>query len=103
DPNNGTTLMPIEPAGTRHLSSWTNFDLLVAQNIPIGPATLSLAGKLLNVFNTQPALSIDQGFCLNQPCLSTSGIPASNLNPNFGKPTVYAPARRFLVSATITY
>ena len=103
DPNNGTTLMPIEPAGTRHLSSWTNFDLLVAQNIPIGPATLSLAGKLLNVFNTQPALSIDQAFCLNQPCLSTSGIPASNLNPNFGKPTVYAPARRFLVSATITY
>jgi hypothetical protein len=100
---NGTTLLPIEPAGTRHLSSWTNLDMLVAQNIPLGPANLRIEGRLLNVFNTQPAQSIDQEFCLNSPCLSTVGIPANNLNPNFGKPTVYAPPRRFLVTATVTY
>lgn len=103
DPNNGTTLMPIEPAGSRHLSSWTNFDFLVAQNIPIGPANLRLEARLLNAFNTQPALSIDQAYCLNQPCLTTVGIPAANLNPNFGKPTVYAPPRRFIVSGIVSY
>ena len=103
DPVNDTTLMPIEPAGSRHLSSWTNFDLLVAQNVPIGPATLRLEGRMLNVFNTQPALSIDQSFCLQQPCLSTVGIPAGNLNPNFAKPTAYAPPRRFILTALITY
>ena len=103
DPVNDTTLMPIEPAGSRHLSSWTNLDLLLAQNIPIGPANLRLEGRMFNVFNTQPALSIDQSFCLQQPCLSTVGIPAGNLNPNFGKPTVYAPARRFILTALVTF
>jgi hypothetical protein len=103
DPVNSTTLMPIEPAGSRHLSSWTNFDLLVAQSFPIGPANLRLEGRVLNVFNTQPALSIDQAFCLQQPCLTTVGIPASNLNPNFGKPTVYATPRRAILAAIVTY
>ena len=103
DPVNGTTLMPIEPAGSRHLSSWTNFDLLVAQNIPLGPANLRIEGRMFNVFNTQPALSIDQAYCLQQPCLTTVGIPAGNLNPNFGKPTVYAPARRFIATALVTF
>ena len=103
DPVNDTTLMPIEPPGSRHLSSWTNFDLLVAQNIPIGPASLRLEGRVLNVFNTQPILSVDQSYCLQQPCLSLEGIPASNLNPNFGKPLSYAPARRAIVSAIISY
>ena len=103
DTVNGTTLLPIEPAGSRHLSSWTNVDLLVAQNIPIGPANVRVEARLLNAFNTQPALSIDQAYCLNSPCLSTAGIPASNLNPNFGKATVYAPARRFILSGIITY
>jgi len=56
--------MPIEPAGSRHLSSWTNFDFLVAQNIPVGPANIRIEGRLLNAFNTQPALSVDQSWCL---------------------------------------
>jgi hypothetical protein len=100
---NGTNLLPIEPAGSRHLSSWTNLDLLVAQNIPIGPANVRIEGRLLNVFNTQPAQSIDQTYCLNSPCLTTVGIPTANLNPNFGKATVYAPPRRFLITGIFTY
>jgi carboxypeptidase family protein/TonB-dependent receptor-like protein len=103
DPVNGTDLMPIEPAGSRRLSSWTNFDLLVAQNVPIGPANLRVEARLLNVFNTQPALSVNQDFCLNLPCLSEVGIPASNLNPKFGTPTTYAPPRRFILSGIFTY
>lgn len=100
DPVNGTTLMPIEPAGSRHLSSWTNFDMLVAQDVPIGPASLRLEARLLNVFNTQPALSVDQAWCLQQPCLSTSTPPT---NSNFGNATVFAPARRFILSAIATF
>jgi len=103
DPVNGTTLMPIEPAGSRRTSSWTNFDLLVAQNIPVGPANVRLEARLLNVFNTQPALTVDRSWCLNAPCDAITGIPASNLNPRFGTPTTYAPPRRFLVSGIFTY
>jgi Carboxypeptidase regulatory-like domain len=103
DTVNGTDLLPIEPAGSRRLSSWTNFDLLVAQNVPLGPANLRLEARLLNAFNTQPALTVNQDFCKASPCLSTTGIPASNLNALFGTPTTYAPARRFILSAIVTY
>jgi len=103
DPVNDTTLMPIEPAGSRRTSSWTNFDLLVAQNVPVGPANLRLEARLLNAFNTQPALTVDQAWCKASPCDSIVGIPASNLNPLFGTPTTYAPARRFILSAIVTY
>lgn len=107
DDVNGTTLLPIEPAGSRHLSSWTNLDLLVAQNIPLGPANVRLEARVLNVFNTQPAQSIDQEWCKAAPCLSLAdgraGQTPNNLNPNFGKATVYAPPRRFLITGTFTY
>jgi outer membrane receptor protein involved in Fe transport len=103
DPVNSTSLLPIEPAGSRHLSSWTNFDMLVAQNVPIGPANLRLEARMLNVFNTQPALSVNQTFCKAKPCLSTVGIPDPNLNLDFGTPTSYAPARRFILSAIATF
>lgn len=103
DDVNGTDLMPIEPAGSRRNSSWTNFDLLVAQNVPVGPANLRLEARLLNAFNTQPALTVNRDYCKASPCLSKTGIPASNLNPLFGTPTTYAPARRFILSAIVTY
>ena len=95
DPVNGTTLMPIEPAGSRQLSSWTNFDLLVAQNIPIGPANLRLEARLLNVFNSQPALTVDQDLWINDD--------NTGANPNFGKATSYAPPRGFILSATFNF
>jgi hypothetical protein len=64
---------------------------------------LRLEARLLNVFNTQPALTVNRDFCKASPCLSKTGIPASNLNPLFGTPTTYAPARRFILSAIVTY
>lgn len=102
DAVNGTGNLIIEPAGSRRLSSWTNFDLLVAQNIPIGPANLRLEARLLNAFNTQPALTVDTAYCLSTPCLSTN-VPSTNLNPRFGQPTTYAPARRFILSGIVTF
>jgi hypothetical protein len=107
DPVNGTDLMPIEPAGSRRLSSWTNFDLLVAQNVPLGPANLRLEARLLNAFNTQPALTVNQDACKASPCLKipdpNNQAEKPNINPAFGTPTSYAPARRFILSAIITY
>jgi hypothetical protein len=86
----------VEQAGARTLPSWTNFDLLVAQNIPIGGVgVLRLEGRLLNVFNTQPALSVDKVLFTN-----TANTIA---NTNFGHATSYAPARRFLATAAFSF
>ncbi len=94
----------LEPAGSRRTSSWTNLDLLVAQNIPLGSVgTLRVEGRLLNVFNTQPPLSVDQRACLNPPCLAIPAAGDPNANPNLGRATSYAPARRFIASGTFSF
>lgn len=96
DPVYGVPYQYIEPAGSRRLSSWTNFDLLVAQNIPLGTfANFRLEGRLLNVFNSQPALSVDKTLY--------SSDSNTTLNPNFGHALTYAPARRFLATGTFSF
>jgi hypothetical protein len=102
DVANGVALLHLEPTGSRRLSSWTNFDLLVAQKIPMGPANVRLEARLLNVFNSQPVLTVNQTYCNSSPCTSFN-VPASNLNPSFGQATSYAPARRVVVSAIVNY
>ena len=71
---NGVDLLPIEPSGSRRLSSWTNFDLLVAQRIPMGPANVRIEARLLNVFNSQPALTVNQDFCNSSPCTAAPAL-----------------------------
>ena len=103
DAANNVALLHLEPTGSRRLASWTNFDLLVAQNIPLGPANVRIEGRALNLFNSQPALTVNQTYCNSTPCLVKDLVPASNVNPSFGLPTSYAPPRRFIVSAIVTY
>jgi hypothetical protein len=101
---NGVDLVYLEPAGSRRLSSWTNFDLQVTQTIPLGPANLAIGATLLNVFNTQPALTVNQDYCSSTSNCSTPAVldkPPTNVN--FGRPTTYAPARRLQLTAVITY
>jgi hypothetical protein len=87
----------IEPAGSRRTSSWTNFDLLVAQNIPLGSfGSFRLEGRLLNVFNTQPGLSVDKTKFTDD---GTNSTP----NPSFGQALTYAPPRRFIATGTFTF
>jgi len=74
----------------------------VAQKIPMGPANVRLEARLLNVFNSQPVLTVNQTYCNSSPCTSFN-VPASNLNPSFGQATSYAPARRVVVSAIVNY
>lgn len=103
DAVNGVALLPIEPKGSRRLDSWTNFDLSVSQTIPLGPANLRIAATALNLFNAQPVLTVNQSYCNTQPCLVKDLVPASNVNVNFGKATTYAPPRRVIVTAAVTY
>jgi hypothetical protein len=101
---NGVSLIYLEPAGSRRLSSWTNFDLSVSQNIPLGPVNLNIGAILLNVFNTQPALTVNQEYCSSTSNCSTPAVLNNPpTNANFGRPTSYAPARRVQLTAVITY
>ncbi|MEO8191984.1 MAG: carboxypeptidase regulatory-like domain-containing protein [Acidobacteriota bacterium] len=96
DPVYGVPYQYVEQAGARRLPSWTNFDLLVTQNIPLGGVgNLRLGGTLLNVFNAQPALSVDKTLFTN----TANTIP----NPNFGTATSYASGRRFLATGTFSF
>ena len=96
DPVYGVPYQYAEPAGSRRLSSWTNFDVLVAQDIRLGGVgNLRLEGRLLNVFNSQPPLSVDKVLFATD----ANDTP----NPTFGKPTSYAPPRRFFISGTFSF
>ena len=95
DPIYGTDYAYAEPAGSRTTPSWTNFDLLVSQTIPIGPTNLVIEGRLFNVFNSQPALTVDQDLFVNDD--------NTGPNPNFGRATSYAPPRGFIISATFNF
>jgi hypothetical protein len=95
DPIYGTDYEYAEPAGSRTTPSWTNFDFLVSQTIPIGPATLVVEGRLFNMFNSQPALTVDQDLFVNDD--------NTGPNPNFGRATSVAQPRRFVLSATFNF
>ena len=101
DPVYGTDYVYLEKAGSRTLPTWTNFDLSVSQDIPLGGATVRIEGRVLNLFNSQPPLSVDQDLCTDV-CTS---LPVSSdlLNPNFGRATSYATPRRFFVTALVSF
>jgi hypothetical protein len=50
----------LEKAGTRRVNSWTNVDLLASYRLDLGMVGIKLEGRLLNVFNTQTALTVDK-------------------------------------------
>ena len=87
----GTDYQYAEKAGTRTMPTWTNFDLSAYYDFLIGPTTLRLEGRLLNVFNSQPPLTVDPDLYVN--------TDNTGANPHFGQPTSYAPPRRFIISA----
>ncbi|MEO8431250.1 MAG: carboxypeptidase regulatory-like domain-containing protein [Acidobacteriota bacterium] len=96
DPVYGVPYQYVEPAGSRRLGSWTNFDFRVAQDIPLGAfGSLRLAASVLNVFNTQPALSVDK-------VLFTTDSNTTP-NPSFGQATSYAPPRRLVATGTFSF
>ena len=95
DPVNGVALMYLEPAGSRRLSSWTNFDLQVTQRIPLHPVEVVAGVRVGNLFNSQPVLAVDQ--------TKYSDLDNTVPNPNFGHATLYASPRRFTLVASVNF
>jgi hypothetical protein len=110
-----TYLRYLEPAGSNRNPFWTNVDLLLKYGMPFGGRKVSLEGRLLNVFNKETVLLVDQRRFLNArnqttvgtpsaDCLScwtdayTAAQPTTTPNASFGLPTAYATPRRFLMS-----
>lgn len=95
DPVYGTDYQYAEKAGSRTTPAWINFDMLVSQDFKLGPGTVRVEGRVLNLINSQPALTVDQDLFINDD--------NTGPNPNFGRPTSYAPPRRFFLSAIYTF
>ena len=56
----GTTARYLEPAGSRRLPTWTNFDLLGAYTFNFGGnMSVRLEGRVQNLFNTQTVLGVN--------------------------------------------
>jgi hypothetical protein len=85
----------LEPAGSRRMPSWWNVDLLAAYEIPLARLGLSIEARLLNVFNTQVPVLVDDRLIL--------GRATTPNNPNFGKGTVFTPPRALVLSAILRY
>jgi hypothetical protein len=93
--SNSSYIRYLEPAGSRRMPSWFNVDLLGAYEIPLARVGLSIEARLLNVFNTQVAVQVDDRLILNRGTVPN--------NPNFGKGTVFTPPRALVLSAILRY
>ncbi len=120
--SSATYINYLEPAGTNRNPTWTNVDLLLRYDVRLGSTRrIGLEGRLLNLFNTETVLSVDQRQYLNGrnltyptpsdptclSCWTDSWTSVQYLNPlpnqNFGQPTSYATPRRFLLSVLFEF
>jgi hypothetical protein len=99
----GTDYLYLEKAGSRRTESWANLDLSAGQSFRVGPGELNVGVSLYNVFNSQPALTVQQDVCLVGPCTAIPAVGDPNRNPNFERPTLYAAPRRVSVQATFSF
>ena len=101
----------LEPAGTRRLPTWTNFDLLGAYTFKFGgDMSVRLEGRVQNLFNTQTVLSVN-ALQYSDPYVDPPTGSAANLGPQqtkqpnalFGTPTSWASPRRFVLTAYFNF
>jgi Carboxypeptidase regulatory-like domain len=97
----------LEPAGSRRLPTWTNFDLLGAYTFKFGgDMSVRLEGRIQNLFDTQTVLSVNR-LQYSDPYVDPPTGSAANLGPQqtkqpnalFGTPTSWAAPRRFVLTA----
>ena len=105
----GNVLRYLEPAGSRRLPGWSNFDLLAAYDFRFGGGyNLRLEGRILNVFNSQAPLTVNQEEYLDP---YVDGTPTATLgpqgttrpNPLFGQYTSYSQPRRFVATLVFEF
>ncbi len=99
----------LEPAGSHHLPSWSNFDLSASYGIPLGGGRrrVALEARVLNVFDQQTVLSVDRVPYLDAP-IETATFPfitqpTTMPNPNFRNPTSFAAPRRYIASVRFDF
>ena len=109
----------LEPTGTNRNDFWTNVDFLAAYNLRFGGRFVTrLEARVLNLFNTQTTLSVDDRPFLDPRTrlfdgTQVAGDPASYTratiinqrvpNAQYALPTSYAPPRRFLLTARVDF
>jgi Carboxypeptidase regulatory-like domain/TonB dependent receptor-like, beta-barrel len=115
-----TYLRYLEPAGSRRTDAWTNADFLVGYKLALGgPFAVTLEGRVLNLFNSQPGITVDKRQFLDGRIRSFTSTPDANCgracytdlmvqgttqpNPDFGTPLTYAPARRLYLTAKLEF
>jgi hypothetical protein len=102
----------LEPAGSRRLPTWTNFDLLAAYTLAFGGGmSARLEGRVQNLFDTQTVLNVNK-FQYNDPYLDPAAPGRSAVlgpqqtkqpNPLFGTATAWASPRRFVLTAYVNF
>jgi len=97
DPNvsSSSYVRYLEKAGSRRMEDWLNLDLLASHTFAVGPVGLELEARVLNVFDKQVALSVDDRLIL--------GRATAPNNPKFGQPTSYSSPRAFALAAILRY
>lgn len=85
----------LEAAGSRRMEDWLNVDLLASYTFDFGVLGLELEGRILNVFDEQVELTVDDRLIV--------GRATAPNNPNFGKPLTYSDPRAFVLSAIVRY
>lgn len=111
--------MLLEPLGTNRNDFWTNVDILAAYNLRVnGRIVTRLEARVLNLFNSQTALSRDNRAFLDprtrllngtqvpgDPASYTRAMLINTNQPNalLGAPTSYAPPRRLLLMARVDF
>lgn len=116
-----TYLNYLEPAGTSRNPMWTNTDLLLKYGVVFGGRrAVRLEGRIMNLFNTETVLLVDQRKYLNArntttpapsdpTCLScwtdnwTAAQPTTLPNAAFGKGTNWSAPRRLLLSVLFDF
>ena len=82
-----------ERAGSRRMEDWLNVDLLGSYEFRFGRFGLELEGQILNAFDEQVELAVDDRQILNR----------TTVNPAFGNPTEFSPPRSFVVTTILRF
>ena len=114
-----TYLHFLEPAGTHRNPFWTNTDLLLKYTLDLAHRRkVHFEGRMLNAFNRETVLLVDQRKYLDARNLTIAGSPAPGCwscytdafvqnaglpNQRFGEPIAYAQPRRFLLSVLFDF
>ena len=114
-----TYLRVLEQAGAHRSPFWTNTDLLLKYTFRLAERrALHVEGRMLNTFNQETALQVDQRQYLDARNLTIAGSPTPGCwscytdayvqgtnqpNQHFGQPIAYAQPRRFLLSVLFDF